>query len=66
MGAEFQVLIYKALVLSKFDYGAIIYGSANSSTLEILETVHNAGVRIATGAYCIQWLQFYVKQIFYY
>ena len=42
--AEFQVLIksYKALImLSKFDYGAIVYGSANPSTLKI--SAHNVG-----------------------
>lgn len=30
-----------------------VYGSTNPSTLKILESnVHNAGARIATGAYC--------------
>ncbi|XP_053989675.1 uncharacterized protein LOC128882131 [Hylaeus volcanicus] len=53
-GAEFQVLIksYKALVLSKLDYGSIVYSSAKPSTLKILSPIHNAGARIATGAYC--------------
>ena len=53
-GAEYQVLIksYKALVLAKLDYGAVVYGSAKQNSLKILSPIHNAGARIATGAFC--------------
>ncbi|XP_076385697.1 uncharacterized protein LOC143264087 [Megachile rotundata] len=52
-GAEFEVLInsYKALVLSKLDYGSVVYSSAKPSVLKLLAPIHNAGARIATGAY---------------
>ncbi|XP_043262527.1 uncharacterized protein LOC122403220 [Colletes gigas] len=52
-GAEFQILIntYKALVLSKLDYGSIVYDSAKPRVLKLLAPIHNAGARIVTGAF---------------
>ena len=43
--------IYKALCLSKIEYGCQIYGSACKTTLDILDVVHNMVLRICTGAY---------------
>ena len=37
---------------SKIDYGAIAYSSAKSTLLKTIDTIHNAGIRIALGAYC--------------
>lgn len=52
-GAQREVLlrIYKALIRSKLDYAAIVYASAKESHLRRLDPVHNAGIRLATGAF---------------
>ena len=52
-GADSKVLLrlYQALVRSKLDYGCCVYGSAKKSNLKILDPIHNAGVRIALGAF---------------
>ena len=43
--------LYRALIRSKLEYGAIIYGCASDKVLESLEPVHNAALRICTGAF---------------
>ena len=52
-GADSKVLLrlYQALVRSKLDYGCCVYGSAAKSNLKDLNTIHNAGIRIALGAF---------------
>lgn len=45
------LLLYRALVRSKIDYGSIIYASASKSVLKIVNTVHNTAIRLALGAY---------------
>ncbi|XP_043257979.1 uncharacterized protein LOC122400522 [Colletes gigas] len=52
-GAEFQILLnsYKALVLFQLDYGSIVYDSGKPRVLKLLAPIHNAGARIATGAF---------------
>lgn len=52
-GADRQSLIniYKAKIRSKLDYASIIYSSANSNHLSILNPVHNLALRICTGSY---------------
>ncbi|GBN91127.1 RNA-directed DNA polymerase from mobile element jockey [Araneus ventricosus] len=52
-GADFSSLlkIYKALVLSKLDYGCTIYGSARKSLLQTLDTIHHQGLRFSSGAF---------------
>ena len=42
---------YKAIVRSKLDYGSIIYNSAKPQILEMISPIHNAGLRIASGAF---------------
>ena len=51
-GADRTVMlrIYRALVRSKLDYGSVVYDSARKSYLRPLNTVHNTGIRLATGA----------------
>ena len=44
------IRLYRALVRSLLDYGSIVYGSAAPSTLRPINSVHNAGIRISTGA----------------
>jgi len=52
-GADRTVLlrVYRAVVRSKLDYGAMVYSSARPSTIRSLGSVHHAGIRIATGAF---------------
>lgn len=47
---ESMLRLYRALIRSKLDYGSIVYNSARKSYLKPLNTVHNAGIRLATGA----------------
>ena len=42
---------YRSLVRSKLDYGCIIYGSARKSYLQMLDPIHNQGLRLALGAF---------------
>ena len=52
-GADRTVLLhlYRSLIRSKLDYGAIVYGSARKSYLAMLDTVHHQGLRLALGAF---------------
>ncbi|XP_071037871.1 uncharacterized protein [Parasteatoda tepidariorum] len=43
--------IYRCIIRSKLDYGCVVYGSARKSVLKYLDTIHNSGIRIATGAF---------------
>ena len=48
-GADQTTLLklYRSLVWSKLDYGCIIYGSARKSFLQMLDPIHNQGLRLA-------------------
>ena len=52
-GADRTTLLklYRSLVRSKLDYGCIIYGSARKSYLQMLDPIHNEGLRLALGAF---------------
>ena len=43
--------IYWSLVRSKLDYGCIIYGPARKSYLQMLDPIHNQGLRLVLGAF---------------
>ena len=43
--------LYRSLVRSKLDYGCIVYGSARKSYLQMLDTIHHQGLRLALGAF---------------
>ena len=43
--------IYRSLVRSKLDYGCIVYGSARTFYLQMLDPVHNQGRRLCLGAF---------------
>ena len=43
--------LYRSLVRSKLDYGCIVYGSARKSYLQILDPIHNQGLRLCLGAF---------------
>ena len=44
-------MLYWSLVRSKLDHGCIIYGSARKSYLQMLDSIHNQGLRLALGAF---------------
>ena len=52
-GADRKVLLrlYRSLIRSKLDYGSIVYGSASKSNLQMLDTIHHQGLRLAIGAF---------------
>ena len=52
-GADRTTLLhlYRSLIRSKLDYGSIVYGSARRSYLEMLDTVHQQGLRLTLGAF---------------
>ena len=45
------LMLHNSLILSKIDYGCQIYASATKSKLSKLNPVHNAGLRLSTGAF---------------
>ena len=45
------LMLYRAIVRSKFDYGCIVYGTASSSNLRQLDSTRNSGLRLALGAF---------------
>lgn len=52
-GADRTILLrlYQSLVQSKLDYGCEVYSSATLARLKTLDSIHHAGVRLATGAF---------------
>jgi len=45
------MMIYRALIRSKMDYGCQVYGSAAPTTLNALSSITTEAIRIATGAF---------------
>ncbi len=52
-GAETTTLlnIYKAIIQSKLDYGAVVYSSACTSNLNMLNTIQHTALRLASAAF---------------
>ena len=46
------LMLYRTIVRSKLDYGCIVYGTASNTNLWQLDSIHNAGLRLALGAFC--------------
>ena len=46
------LMLYRAIVRSKFDYGCIVYGTGSNTNLRQLDSIHNSGLRLALGAFC--------------
>ncbi|XP_014259836.1 uncharacterized protein LOC106672712 [Cimex lectularius] len=44
------LMMYRALILARIDYGSIVYGSAAKSHLKKLETVQHRAIRLCLGA----------------
>ena len=45
------LMLHRTLILSKLEYGCEVYSSATEARLRLLDSVHHAGVRLATGAF---------------
>ena len=45
------LMLYRAIVRSKLDYGCIVYGTALNANLRQLDNIHNSGLRLALGAF---------------
>uniref|UniRef100_A0A6G5ACC3 Putative tick transposon n=1 Tax=Rhipicephalus microplus TaxID=6941 RepID=A0A6G5ACC3_RHIMP len=43
--------LYRSLIRTRLDYGAIVYQSATQSALKMLDPVHHSGIRLSTGAF---------------
>jgi hypothetical protein len=43
--------LYRSLIRSKLDYGSVVYGSARKSYLQMLDTIHHQGLRLALCAF---------------
>ena len=43
--------LFRSLGRSKLDYGCIVYRSAHKSYLQMLDPVHNQGLRLCLGAF---------------
>ena len=52
-GADRTTLLhlYRSLIRSKLDYGSIVYGYARKSYLQMLDSIHHQGFRLALGAF---------------
>ena len=63
LGADWTTLLklYGSLVRSKLDYGCIIYGSARKSYLQMLDPIHNQGLRLALEAFRTSVASLYVE-----
>ncbi|GBN82040.1 hypothetical protein AVEN_84403-1 [Araneus ventricosus] len=43
--------IYQVVILSRIDYGCMVYGSARPTVLRRLDTIHHSALRICSGAF---------------
>ena len=46
------LMLYRAIVGSKLDYGCVVYGTASNTNLRQLDSIHNTGLRLALRAFC--------------
>ena len=47
------LMLYRAIVRSKLGYGCIVYGTASTTDLRQLDSIHNSGLRLALGSFWI-------------
>jgi len=45
------ITIYKIMILAKLEYSEVLYNTAKNQILNILNPIHNQGIRLATGAF---------------
>ena len=49
---DIHLMLYRATVHSKLDYGCIVYGIASNTNLRQLDSIYDTGLRLALGAFC--------------
>ncbi|KAG5887016.1 hypothetical protein JTB14_018394 [Gonioctena quinquepunctata] len=49
MNREILLKMYSTLILSKIDYGCVVYGAARKSHLKQLDSIQGTGLRLAIG-----------------
>jgi hypothetical protein len=49
--------LYCVITRFKIDNGSFVCGSATQTKLSIVDPIHNAGIRLATGAFRTTWLE---------
>ena len=49
--STYHGLCYTKIYSSKLDYGCIVYGSARKSYLQMLDPIHNQGLRLCLGEF---------------
>ena len=45
------LILYRAVVRSKLDYGCMVYGSESNTDIRQLDSIHNSGLKLALGAF---------------
>lgn len=50
-GRQSILLLHQSLIRSKLEYGCEVYPSGKEAHLRVLDSVHHAGIRLATGAF---------------
>ena len=50
-GRQIKLMLYRALVRSKLDYGCVVYGCSRKSYMAKLAPVQNQGLRICLNAF---------------
>jgi len=48
---KYLIKIYNATIQSKINYASILYRTAAKSTLKLIDTVNNSGLRLAIGTF---------------
>ncbi|GBN12421.1 putative RNA-directed DNA polymerase from transposon X-element [Araneus ventricosus] len=43
--------VYQSVILSRIDYGCMVYGSARPTVLRRMDTIHQSALRICSGAF---------------
>ena len=51
-GRETLMMLSRAIVHSKLDYGCIVYGTASNTDIRKLESIHNSGLTLVLGSSC--------------
>ena len=46
------LMLYRTIVHSKLDYGCIVHDTTSHTNLRQLDSIHNAGLILALGAFC--------------
>ena len=46
------LMMCRAIICSKVDYGCIVYDTASNTNLRQLDSIQNSGLRLALGAFC--------------